>query len=120
MKFVSWNCRGLGSPAKLEAVKDLLKAEPTDILMLQETKIEGHSLLDTSRLKWNKNTGKAVSARGTSGGLATLWLDSTFQLNKYHETQHRIYTELTHKVSKLNVSLFNLYVLVNYAEKREY
>eukprot|EP00253_Pinus_taeda_P005951 PITA_05951 len=87
--------------------------------MLQETKIEGHSLLDTSRLKWNKNTGKAVSARGTSGGLATLWSDSTFQLNKYHETQHWIYTELTHKVSKLNVSLFNLYVPVNYAEKRE-
>eukprot|EP00253_Pinus_taeda_P035614 PITA_35614 len=119
MKFVSWNCRGLGSPTKLEVVKDLLKVEPTDILMLQETKIEGQSLLDTSRLKWNKNSGKAVSARGTSGGLATLWSDSTFQLNKYHETQHWIYTKLMHKVSKLNVSLFNLYVPVNYAKKRE-
>eukprot|EP00253_Pinus_taeda_P017553 PITA_17553 len=119
MKLVSWNCRGLGNPAKLEAVKDLLKSEPSDILMLQETKIEGHSLLDISRVKWNKNTGKAVSARGASEGLATLWSDNTFQLNNFQETQHWIYTELTHKVSKLIVSLFNLYVPVNYTEKRE-
>eukprot|EP00253_Pinus_taeda_P032996 PITA_32996 len=46
MKLVSWNCRGLGNPSKLEAVKDLLKTEPSDILMLQEAKIEGQALLD--------------------------------------------------------------------------
>eukprot|EP00253_Pinus_taeda_P018178 PITA_18178 len=83
MKLVSWNCRGLGNPSTLEAIKDLLKAEPSDILMLQETKIEGQALLDISKSKWNKNI------------------------------------ELTHKVSKLIVSLFNLYVPVNYFEKRE-
>ena len=78
MKLVSWNCRGLGNPSKIEVVKDLLKAEPSVILMLQETKIEGQALLETSRSKWNKRTGKAVSARGTSGGLATLWIKDLF------------------------------------------
>ena len=73
MRIVSWNCRGLGNPSKFEAVKDLMKTEPTDILMLQETKIEGEALLEISKKQWQKNTGKAISARGSSGGIATLW-----------------------------------------------
>ena len=119
MKLVSWNCRGLGNPSKIEAVKDLLKADPSDILMLQETKIEGEALLEISRTKWNKRTGKAVSTRGTSRGLATLWNEDTFHLNKHFETQHWIFTELKHNASKLSISLFNLYVPVSYVEKRE-
>jgi exonuclease III len=119
MNLISWNCRGLGNPSKIEAVKDLMKADPSDILMLQETKIEGEALLEISRSKWNKRAGKAVNSRGTSGGLATLWNDDIFQLNKHHETQHWILTELKHNSSKLTISLFNLYVPVSYAEKRD-
>jgi ribonuclease HI/exonuclease III len=119
MNLVSWNCRGLGNPSKIEAVKDLLKAEPSDILLLQETKIEGQALLEISSSKWKKRSGKAVSSRGTSGGLATLWTEDLFHLNKHHETQHWIFTELNHKASKLSISLFNLYVPVSYSEKRE-
>jgi len=119
MKLVSWNCRGLGNPSKVEAVKDLLKDEPSEILMLQETKLEGQALLEISKTKWNKKAGKAVSARGTSGGLATLWSEDLFHLNKFQATQHWIFTELKHKASKLTISLFNLYVPVTYTEKRE-
>eukprot|EP00253_Pinus_taeda_P023152 PITA_23152 len=119
MNIVSQNCRGLGNPSKIEAVKDLMKAEPSDILLLQETKIEGHALLEISSSKWNKKAGKAVSSRGTSGGLATLWNDDLFQLENHKEMQHWIQTELMHKASKLNITLFNLYVPVSYQEKRE-
>jgi hypothetical protein len=87
--------------------------------MLQETKIEGKALLDISKKKWKKSAGRAVSSRGSSGGLATLWTEELFQLNKSHETQHWIYTELTHCTSKLTISLFNLYVPVLYSEKRD-
>ena len=55
MRLISWNCRGLGNPMKAKAAKDLLKIEPSDILMLQETKIEGKSLLDINKKKWNKS-----------------------------------------------------------------
>jgi ribonuclease HI/exonuclease III len=119
MKLTSWNCRGLGNASKAEAVMDLQKIEPTDILMLQETKIEDRMLLDISKSKWKKSAGKAVSSRGSSGGLATLWTEDAFLLNKSHETQHWIFTELTHYASKLTISLFNLYVPVTYSEKRE-
>jgi len=119
MNLVSWNCRGLGNASKAEAVMDLLKIEPTDILMLQETKIEGCALLDISKTKWKKRAGKAVSSRGSSGGLETLWTEDLFQLKKSHETQHWIFTELSHCTSKLTISLFNLYVPVTYSEKRD-
>jgi len=46
MRIVSWNCKGLGNPSKAEAVKDLLKIESLEILFLQETKIEGETLLE--------------------------------------------------------------------------
>ena len=104
---------------KVEAVKDLLKIEIFKILMLQETNIEGESLLQISSTKWKKKAWKAISTRGTSGGLATLWANEEFTLESSLETQHWIYTELHHKTSKLIRSLFNLYVLVLQSEKKD-
>ena len=68
----------MGNPKKADAVKDLLRMEPSDILLLQETKIAEDALLLLSKTKWKKNFGMAVSARGTSGGLATLWYEEFF------------------------------------------
>lgn len=88
MQIVSWNCRGLGNPLKAEAVKYLSRMELLDILLLQETKIEEDALISLSRIKWNKNSGKAVSTRGISWGLATLWSEDMFQLKISFATQH--------------------------------
>ena len=118
MQLVSWNCKGLGNPEKAEAVKDILKIETPEILMLQETKIEGDTLLHISSNKWKKNAGKAISARGSFGGLTTLWAEEEFTLESSFDTQHWIYTELHHKSSKLILSLFNLYVPVLQEEKK--
>jgi exonuclease III len=110
MKIVSWNCRGLGNSTKIEAVKDLMKVEPADILMLQETKIEGEALLEISKNKWQKNTGKAISTTGSSGGIETLWKEDQFSLINSYNTQHWSLTEQKHTASKLTIALFNLYV----------
>ena len=80
MNIVSWNCRGLGNSSKTEAVKDLLRMAFLDILLLQETKIEEASLLSLSKKSWKKDAGMAVSAWGSSGGLATMWIDDLFSL----------------------------------------
>lgn len=119
MQIVPWNYRGLGTQPKIEAIKDLLKIEPSDILLLQETKIEGQALMDISKSKWKKNAGKAVKSRGTLEGVATLWFEDHFHLLNSHETQHWIFTELRHLESKLTIALFNLYVPVVYVEKQE-
>ena len=109
----------MGNPGKAEAIKDLLKMESTYILMLQETKIEGDSLLHTSSSKWKFDNGKEVSGRGTARGIGTLWSRKSFSLERSHETQHWIFTKLRHTTSSLSLALFNMYVPVNYAEKRE-
>ena len=69
-------------------MKDLLRMAPSEILLLQETKIEEESLLLISNNHWKLNVGKAVSARGTCGGLAILWSDEKFQLKNVYSTQH--------------------------------
>ena len=102
---------------KAEAVKNLLNMEPTNILLLQETKIEEVPLLSISRSKWKKNAGVAISAKGTSGGLSTLWSDDKFILKSSYVTQHWIYTKLQLISSKTFISLFNLYVPVYFLEK---
>eukprot|EP00253_Pinus_taeda_P017122 PITA_17122 len=118
MQLISWNCRGLGNPNKAEAIKDLLKMETTNILMLQETKVEGETLLNTSAKKWKFDSGKAASARGTAGGIGTFWTKN-FSLERFLVTQHWIFTVLRHTISNLTLALFNLYVPVHYEEKRE-
>ena len=78
MQITSWNCRGLGNPIKAEVVKDLMKLAPFDIILLKETKIEEDALLLISKNKWKLNYGNVVSARGSRGGLATLWCEENF------------------------------------------
>ena len=80
MQLTSWNCRGLGNSKKAEDVKDLLRMEPSEILLLQETKIDQDSLLILSKNKWKLNSGIVVSARGTCGGLPTIWLEDKYTL----------------------------------------
>jgi len=99
---------------KAAAVKDLMKIETPEILMLQEAKIEGEALLELRRTNWKTKAGMVVSARGTSGGLATFWMEELFQQENSFKTQHWIYTKLRHKESKLTLALFNLYVPILY------
>ena len=40
MKIISWNARGLGSSNKRRVVKDFLRSENLDVVMIQETKNE--------------------------------------------------------------------------------
>ena len=88
MHIVSWNCRGLGNPFKVEAIKDLIKMASPDVLLLQETKIDEENILSLSKMKWKKNTAIAVSAQGSSSGLATLCTEDMFSMENSFKTQH--------------------------------
>ena len=118
MQIVSWSCKGLGNPIKAVAVKYLLKMVSSEILLLQETKIEEEALLLLSKSKWKLTAEKDVNTRGTYGGLATLWHDENFQLKRWIVTQHWIFTDLFHISSNTPLALFNLYVHVNHIKKK--
>jgi hypothetical protein len=80
--------------------------------------MEDDSALHAGNTFWKKRSGEAVSSRGASGGLATFWDSSIFDLLVVHSTMQWIYTKLTHKVSGHQVSLFNLYVPILLTKKK--
>ena len=80
-------------------------------------KLVEETLLSLSELKWKKKAGIAVTARSSSGGFATLWVEDIFSLENSFKTQHWIFTEIRHLASKTSLSIFNLYVPVNFQEK---
>ncbi|KAG4109651.1 hypothetical protein ERO13_1Z049387v2 [Gossypium hirsutum] len=74
MKFMCWNCRGLGSLAKIRELKQLLVANNPDIIFLSETKMaanEFRRVQNNCRLQ----NALAVNSEGRSGGLAMIWKD---------------------------------------------
>ena len=76
MRYISWNCKGLGSTLKEEAMKDLVRIHKPEILLVQETKMEETTILQAGKKFWKKGPGIGNNSRGASGGIATFW-DST-------------------------------------------
>ena len=97
MQYISQNCRGLGNNLKEEALKDIVRLYSPEILLIQETKMEDFVLLQTSKAFWKKGQGKAVSARGASRGIATLWDNSKYDLETEESGTHWLFTKLLHK-----------------------
>ena len=117
MKVISWNCRGFWSKKKEEAMRILSMAENPDIMLVQETKLEENEFLQRSKKFWNKGGTLAVSARGASRGLGTLWNSSKLRLTAKKEHAHWLFTKLQHQESMETFSLFNVYVPVSSKEK---
>jgi len=88
MKYVSWNCRGLGSRSKEEALKDIVRIYSPEILLIQETKMEDLPLLQSSKVFWKKGHGRVVSARGASGGIATFWNSDMYDFLQEKSSHH--------------------------------
>jgi exonuclease III len=81
MKLLSWNCRGLGKPSAVRALKKLLKVTCPDVVFLVETKL---SESDT-KAKYILSCGPLtnvfmvncnISNGNRSGGLALIWNNS--------------------------------------------
>ena len=79
MKVLSWNYRGLGSKSKEEDMIDLISIHQPDIFLIQETKMEEDVFLQVSLKFWNKRGKVAISSRGASGGIGTLWDDKKIE-----------------------------------------
>ena len=118
MKIVSWNCRGMGTKAKEEAMKSLIRLEALDILLIQETKLEDSTFLQVSRKFWQKDGAQATSSRGALGGLGSFWNPNKFSLMSESLNMHWILLKLQHLESKETIYLVNVYAPNNAGEKK--
>ena len=92
MKIVSWNCRGLGRENKVEAIKEIIKSERPNILLIQETKMSDVEVLALSQHFLKNNQGNAISSRGASG-VITSFFSSKYDIKNIEENQYWILTE---------------------------
>ncbi|CAM8990804.1 unnamed protein product [Rhodiola kirilowii] len=74
MKLLSWNCRGLGRPRTVRALRDAIRVYSPQIVCLMETKKKE---ADRDWIKWKLGFRNCllVGCRVLSGGLALLWED---------------------------------------------
>ena len=74
MKIINWNTRGLGSRNKRRVVKDFLRLENPDVVMIQETKKEkcDRRFVGSVWTVRNKDWA-AIPACGASGGILIIW-----------------------------------------------
>ncbi|KAL9681852.1 hypothetical protein QQ045_013641 [Rhodiola kirilowii] len=74
MAILAWNCRGLGSPFAIRALKDVVKASFPRIIGVPETKLDKKKC-EAVKLKLGFNSYFCILARGRSGGMALMWKD---------------------------------------------
>ena len=74
MKIISWNTRGLGSRKKRRVVKEFFRLENSDVVMIQETKMEVcdrrfvGSVWTVRNKEW-----VALPTSGASSGILIIW-----------------------------------------------
>ncbi|KAL9682547.1 hypothetical protein QQ045_014348 [Rhodiola kirilowii] len=72
IKFVSWNCRGVGGPRAVRSIHDVTMMHRLSILGLLETKkLDGDWELIRCKLGFKGYF--AVRSRGKAGGLVIMW-----------------------------------------------
>ncbi|RVW60289.1 hypothetical protein CK203_084077 [Vitis vinifera] len=76
MKIISWNTRGLGSKNKRRVVKDFLRSEKPDVVMIQETKKE-----ECDRREEVVLDSFSVSIKFAMDGCESLWLSAVYGPN---------------------------------------
>lgn len=72
MKVLSWNCRGVGQPATVLTLCELVKARRPDIVFLCET-LSNSTILKIIRCKLHFAHCFTIDCNGRSGGLYLLW-----------------------------------------------
>lgn len=77
MKIISWNIRGLNNPHKHDILKNMIRDNRIDILVIQETKmlkvkVEGLPIFRVGKIIGN-------DSKGASGGMAIFWINRWIQ-----------------------------------------
>lgn len=89
MKDLRWNCRGLGQPLKINALKDIIKQEKPKIILLQETNLGGIDMDNIITIIRNYQ-GVSVHSWAASGGMATMWNQILWRLIAGHKMKYWI------------------------------
>lgn len=106
----------MGSSLKENAVRDLLKSEHPDILLLQETKITEQEFQNS--MKRSKiYVGIASSAAGASGGIGTIWDKNKWKLKDHRQNRWWIRSDIQNIATTEEYTIYNVYAPPHFREK---
>ena len=86
----------MGKENKVEAIRNIIKSERPDILLLQETKMSDVEVLVLSQHFWTTNQGNIISSRGASRGITTFF-SRKYEIKNAKENQIWILNEFQEK-----------------------
>ncbi|KAK1383484.1 hypothetical protein POM88_021219 [Heracleum sosnowskyi] len=72
MNALAWNCQGLGSPGKIQFLKELTRSEKPSFIFLSET-ISSQKKMEILCTKLGFENFLAVEPQGRSGGIGLFW-----------------------------------------------
>lgn len=117
MKVTSWNARGLNAPNKRRLLKQHLKKINSEIILIQETKlnrIEGDKISKTLGL-WDSIFTEAI---GASGGLGIIWNPKKFSLTYLGNNHNWLCANIQSLKSDSKFIIFNVYGPINIVKKK--
>lgn len=110
IQILSWNCRGLGDEKKCGVVSDVIRTSRSDVVLLQETKLNEINLSYVLRFlpSFFNPICAYNQALTTKGGLLIAWKRS-FDLISSFSTPHTITVLLKHANTGNEVLITNVY-----------
>src|SRR5215216_4166019 len=87
MKILSWNCRGIGDPATVRELRDLVEISTPTILCLVETQLQ-KSRVEGLCFSLGFDFSFGVGSSGRSGGICILWKNSVDLAIKNYSQYH--------------------------------
>ena len=111
MKIISWNIRDLNGAHKQEIIRNMIRDQRLDILMIQETKMKKDSL---GKIKFsNIMSGEDSNSEGVSRGLLILFNNKNFRFESEYNDGNILFCRVYHMHSNESWFLLNLYAPYN-------
>ena len=107
MKIISWNIRGLSGAHKQELVRNMIKDQRPDFLLIQETKMKREMVGKTSFNKFISN--EAIDLEGASGGVLMLYKKGVHKITSIYNAGNAFLCKLSHIHSDDSWFILNLY-----------
>lgn len=121
MMIVSWNIRGLGTGVKVSVVREIIRKSRVNVCFIQESKLES-IFEDLIRKMWyNDNYEFRFSvARGSSGGLISIWDKDVFQVTSDYCVDRVIVLVGKWKLKGMDATLINIYAPNVIVEQKDF